>query len=563
MAITQAPSAQVSVNKANLAKALSAIAKGGGSAVSAQNFYKGNTTPVTASKVSSAMTVAPRSSSSGSGSSVPNPVTQAPMMSKAGTVGNPAGSQLPTGTASLNAKAANSASSVGMTKPKEDWRATLASVQASNVASQNAGGIIEPSAGYGMTKDPNAIAPVKQTASAFDAFQSAQNNRVNTDLRSGGLDAAAGNRVPTSYTNMMTRQDGSNQPNPPAPAIDYKGLMAKSSLSGGSPSPINNQASALQSITTGSPSVSNPQQTSQPVSTQSAPTQTTSSSQPSVNPVSKVGLSNVTTKAPALDNVQAVAGIADEKKAQADAAEQAVATATTNEDKKYYQDLATKARSEADSAEAEYQSLLQQSEQEKQVQAQLDAETQALRLGQTDVAGQAIPLAFITGQQSALERRSLDRTAPLSSKLGQLQAARQAALEGAKQKISSRDNRLNTASSNLESYTSEQRKRQQQLADNTTKRANEVEDRNYKTANPVLKTTANTTPSGVKVNTYKDAQQVPETLRNSVLDDIVINQGDLPSIISAYPEISPNVIQAMFNQFSMQGKGLNSSGREL
>ena len=172
-------------------------------------------------------------------------------------------------------------------------------------------------------------------------------------------------------------------------------------------------------------------------------------------------------------------------------------------------------------------------------------------------------MAFITGQQSALERRSLDRTAPLSSKLGQLQAARQAALEGAKQKISSRDNRLNTASSNLESYTSEQKKRQQQLADNTTKRANEVEDRNYKTANPVLKTTANTTPSGVKVNTYKDAQQVPETLRNSVLDDIVINQGDLPSIISAYPEISPNVIQAMFNQFSMQGKGLNSSGREL
>lgn len=541
-------SSQAAANRASLSRALSALSKAGGSATSAQSIYSGGSTPV-----KSANTVLPKSGTTGNaaGSQIITPP-------KAGTTGNPAGASAPIGSGT-NKKAAQTAVAIGSIPKKQDWQSTLAGVQQSNVESQQAGGQVSSSnVGYGISKDPNAIAPKapapKQTASAFDAFQAFQQNRVNKDLQTMGLDTARGSGISAPYSNLMTRSDGSNAPKELAPTSlpQVNTLVKDSTPLNGSPSTNTaNTASAINAL----------QRTATPTDSTS-PTPALSptvagNNQAPVTSKSSFGLDNtIIKKAPALQETQIAAGIADETRAQADAAEQAVASATNEEDRAYYQNLADIARNEADTAEQEYQRLLVQSDEEKRIQAQLDSETQALRLGQTDVAGQAIPLSFITGQQSALERRSLDRTAPLASKLGQLQSARQAAMQGAKQKLSSRDNRFESAQSNLDSFTTEQRKRQQQLADKATERANTVEDRNFKTANTAPKTT---TPSGTKPNTYKNSQQIPESLRNSVLDDIVINQGNLPDIISAYPEISPSVIQAIFNQFSTQGTGGGSS----
>jgi len=446
---------QQAQNRANLASALKSLSKAGGTATAAQNIYSGGggaspSTPVaTNNTTSSGRSPIYGTGSAPAGSGSPVGMTKTPVL---GTTGNPAGSQLPVGMSKANTKAATTASAVGTTK-KPDWQLQMESI---NRAS---GPIDETGTGsYGMTKDPS-YTPPKQTASAFDAFKSAQNNRVNTDLQTTGLQTSAGNGVPSS--NLMTKADGSNFPNRPIvqPNIDFTPegpkMAGQTDLGNTSPQPI----SSSQNKITPPPPTTNA--STPPVVNQT----TTASSSSAPSQTSTFGMDNTRNKAPDLTQVQAAAGIADETRKQADAADQAAQSATNEDDRNYYRKLADSARAEADAAEAEYQKLLQQSEEEKQIQSKIDAETNALRLGQTDVAGQPIPLQFITGQQSALERRSLDRVAPLTSKLGQLQAARQAALTGAKSKVSSKESRLGTAESNLTAISTEERKRKNQLQD--------------------------------------------------------------------------------------------------
>jgi len=442
---------QQAQNKSNLANALKALSKSGGTATAAQKIYSGGggsspSTPVATNNQTTSSGRSPiyGTSSSPAGSGSPVGMTKTPVL---GTTGNPAGSQLPVGMSKANTKAATTASAIGTTK-KPDWQLQMESI---NRAS---GPIDETGTGsYGITKNPS-YTPPKQTASAFDAFKSAQSNRVNADLQTAGLSAASGSGVRTSFENLMTKADSSNSPNKPVvqPKVNFTangprmdGQTDLGNTTADSPVNRTTPPATLPSMSSNS--------TSNSVDTQALTQQ------------SNFGIDNTKSKAPDLSQIQAAAGVADETRKQADAADQAAQSATNEDDRNYYRELANSARAEADAAEAEYQKLLQQSEEEKKIQSQIDAETSALRLGQTDVAGQAIPLSFITGQQSALERRSLDRVAPLTSKLGQLQAARQAALTGAKSKVSSKESRLGTAESNLTAISTEERKRKNQLQD--------------------------------------------------------------------------------------------------
>lgn len=414
---------QQAQNKSNLASALKALSKSGGTATAAQNIYSGGGTqqsnkqvPVGNQTTSAGRSPIYGTSSSPAGSGSPVGMTKTPVL---GTTGNPAGSQLPVGMSQANTKAATTASAIGLNK-KPDWQLQMESINRSS------GPIDETGTGsYGMTKDPTS-SPAMTMNPGFKAA----NNLIENPP------------APISYEKLMTRD-----PNYVAPK------------------PVQNQASAFDAFSAlqKTSSGNNTNQYSSPVQKTTA-TPPPSSQAPTP---STFGLDNTKSKAPDLSQIQSAAGIADETKKQADAAEQAAQSATNEEDRNYYRELANSARAEADAAESEYQKLLTQSEEEKNLQSQIDAETSALRLGQTDVAGQAIPLSFITGQQSALERRSLDRVAPLTSKLGQLQAARQAALTGAKSKVSSKESRLGTAESNLTAISTEERKRKNQLQDQT------------------------------------------------------------------------------------------------
>lgn len=73
-------------------------------------------------------------------------------------------------------------------------------------------------------------------------------------------------------------------------------------------------------------------------------------------------------------------------------------------------------------------SLMGRSQEEKDAQAQLDALLSQTAAGKANVATQAIPMNFITGQQQQIEARSLANADPLTRQLARMQADREAQL---------------------------------------------------------------------------------------------------------------------------------------
>ena len=83
-------------------------------------------------------------------------------------------------------------------------------------------------------------------------------------------------------------------------------------------------------------------------------------------------------------------------------------------------------------AEKAVQDDLKISPDELSTQGDLDRLIESVRKGFSATKDQAIPMEFITGQLSSIERRALDMAQPLEAKLARLQAARTASLEASK-----------------------------------------------------------------------------------------------------------------------------------
>ncbi len=83
-------------------------------------------------------------------------------------------------------------------------------------------------------------------------------------------------------------------------------------------------------------------------------------------------------------------------------------------------------------AQAAYQKAMQISPDELSTQADIDRLVESTKKAYTNTENQAIPMGFITGQLSAIERRATDLAEPLDRKLARLQAARQSSLEASK-----------------------------------------------------------------------------------------------------------------------------------
>lgn len=437
-------STQRATNQANLQRSLAALG--------AQSTIRNGNVVVTQNSPGGGSSVSPsrdRGSSSGGGSSyvAPRPITygsgsnpagsQSPVATPKppalGTVGNPAGSQSPIGSP-LQSRAVNSSAFVGPVQPKKpDWRTDLASIQAGNVRSQQAGGQVAPSvSGYGMTRNPDG---------------------PNYRLQSNG-----GNVPNYSYNGTQQRTYAPAMTVAPKPTSNFFGnimnsLRNFSSSSGGN----SNSASALGAFNSafgGSPEEST-----------SIPQDNTPES-------------NLTAPSRAVDNtprpqnqtiVQGAIKKADDLTNQVEANKQALDAVPIGDEYREEREQRTQQFNEskalADAARDEVSRLESLSQEELDKQKIIDDEEQALKLGLTDVAGQPIPLGFITGQSSALERRSLNRTSGIRSDLARLQSARQAALSAAKFKSGIAEDRYGTAQSNLTSITAEQRKRQRDVED--------------------------------------------------------------------------------------------------
>jgi len=79
-----------------------------------------------------------------------------------------------------------------------------------------------------------------------------------------------------------------------------------------------------------------------------------------------------------------------------------------------------------------YQSLMNPSKEELATQEDLDKLIESTKKGYLNTENQVIPMQFITGQLSAMEKRAGVLAEPLQAKLGRLQAARTSSLEASK-----------------------------------------------------------------------------------------------------------------------------------
>lgn len=91
-------------------------------------------------------------------------------------------------------------------------------------------------------------------------------------------------------------------------------------------------------------------------------------------------------------------------------------------------------------------------------------------LGKQAVSEQPIPLGFITGQQTAIERRAANRALPLENRLAALQAKRKAASDVVRSRLSSVGSRYDNLTSNRRSEEEEYRAQQRELAEQEAKR---------------------------------------------------------------------------------------------
>lgn len=83
-------------------------------------------------------------------------------------------------------------------------------------------------------------------------------------------------------------------------------------------------------------------------------------------------------------------------------------------------------RSRLNSLQNEFSSLMQPSERENELQAQLDNIISSRELGLNEIRDQTIPMRFITGQADSLQRSAQTAALPLEQQLARLQSARQA-----------------------------------------------------------------------------------------------------------------------------------------
>ena len=95
-----------------------------------------------------------------------------------------------------------------------------------------------------------------------------------------------------------------------------------------------------------------------------------------------------------------------------------------------------------DEAETAYKKSLEVSADELATQEDLDKLTESARKGYLNASNQAIPMEFITGQLSAIEKRATNLAEPLETKLARLQAARTASLEASKFALDRADKEL-------------------------------------------------------------------------------------------------------------------------
>lgn len=99
-------------------------------------------------------------------------------------------------------------------------------------------------------------------------------------------------------------------------------------------------------------------------------------------------------------------------------------------------------RKDVTTAEEAYKTAGQMTAEEEVAQKELGNLTSSFKTAYQNTEDQAIPMAFITGQQSSLEKRALNLAEPLETKLARLQAKRMSALETSKFALDRADARL-------------------------------------------------------------------------------------------------------------------------
>lgn len=216
----------------------------------------------------------------------------------------------------------------------------------------------------------------------------------------------------------------------------------------------------------------------------------------------------------------------------------------------------------------------QKSPEEEQAQAEIDNLQGSLGISTAELANQPIPIGFITGQQSALEKRVSALQAPISAKLARLQSQRQsqqaAALDVAKLNYEAAKEAASNARTEKSNLTTRQYNLQDKATTAAETRQTELQkpfslsqgqqEFRYNPSTGKYEQMASVAPkvAAPKASHLFTNDTLPSKMRDDLTTDIVVNKGSLQDLYRAYPEISQSVIYSLFNHFNKSSSSVGS-----
>lgn len=247
----------------------------------------------------------------------------------------------------------------------------------------------------------------------------------------------------------------------------------------------------------------------------------------------------------------------------ANAAAQAVSQATTSDDKAYYQKQFDDAKAQSEKIDAEVARLSQMTPEEQQAFNQNDQIGNDIAQVGADVTGKVadvntLPIAqnYLTGWGNEFNKEGNAKIQalsaarlPIQQQLSRLQAQRQSSLDVAKGKLNRNQNLSDTAARNLESYSSEQRKRQQALADEASKTGNftlSPGQQQYVNGKLVASAPEKKTAQTTYPTTQYGSTNIPSKIKSDLTADIGKQGITLNQLYSAYPEVSTTYIDQIY-----------------
>lgn len=255
----------------------------------------------------------------------------------------------------------------------------------------------DPTRNIGGTTGSNLASAASALGRAYSSFSSSAGS-------SGGGNAASG--LGSSLNNMGT-YGVADTPTPPPQMSSYKGRTGVDTFS--SPSSYSSQGTTLSGL----------------------------SNQNNINSA-KTRIDNQNRIqgqiADATAQYEALVAKRKEEQAARQVADQAAGIITEDEDE-YYKDPEIRTlESQLSALQNELAGAQSQTEEEIGYEKQLRDLLASKEMGLQEVAEQPIPMSFIAGQQSAIEKRAANKAIPLQNQLATLQARRAAASDAAKVK---------------------------------------------------------------------------------------------------------------------------------